>query len=932
MDVRWLPAIESSAVESRNAPNAQGIGMAIGMRWLRAATLAAVSAALAACGSGDSCDDTISLASTQSCGNQGASAISLDFPIFYVKRPVPDPMAQASNVLEVREFEPDADLYMRSSASPSATETNLTGQLTNHLGDVRDVDVSYDGQKVIFAMRFPFDPDADEEDLPTWNIWEYNVGTATLRRVIVDDVVAEAGNDRFPHYLPDGRIVFSSTRQRTSQAILLDEGKSQYQAQDENNNEPASLLHVMDATGNNIRQLSFNQSHDLDSAVLPNGQIVFSRWDGSSGPDAVSLYRVNPDGSGLQLLYGRQATTHASGNNAAGTNNTVIQFLSPRPLENGRLMALVRPFTGTDEGGDLISIDTANFVENSQTTLPSAGMGGTAQQRVTPTAISTAPGASLGGRYRSAFPLADGSNRLLVSWSQCRLIENGNVVPCTSQRLAITPPLTLAPPLYGIYVYDVSQGTQVPIVAPIQGSIFTEVVAAAPRNVPPVVLDRIAGVDFAAALESQSVGIIDIKSVYDFDGVDRAPGGINAVRNPATATPTPDNRARFLRVEKAVSLPNDDVRDIRNTSFGPTGRYMREILGYTPIEPDGSVRVKVPANVALTLSIVDANARRIGTYPLHRNWLQVKPGEVMVCNGCHTPSPATTPPTPMRSHGRPNLFVQANVGAPANGLFPNTDPALWGSPGDTMAQVRAFRMCPLNNGSSACGPNVNVIYNDLWTDPVAAGRAKDPSFDYCYAAGPTDVGSNTTDNTIRHVCASRLDTAPPTQPGCLGNWNSNCRIVINYIAHLQPIWDRPRPAGAQDYQCISCHSPQNAAGMPRVPAGQLDLTSTPDNNQPDHFTSYRKLLFAHNAQELNANMTALQDICVATDPMTGVCIQFQVIGGSMAALNARGSRFFTAVNNATHTGFMTQAEQRLISEWLDIGAQYYNDPFAAPVN
>ena len=31
-----------------------------------------------------------------------------------------------------------------------------------------------------------------------------------------------------------------------------------------------------------------------------------------------------------------------------------------------------------------------------------------------------------------------------------------------------------------------------------------------------------------------------------------------------------------------------------------------------------------------------------------------------------------------------------------------------------------------------------------------------------------------------------------------------------------------------------------------------------------------------------------------------------------------------------HTDFLTKAELRLISEWLDIGAQYYNDPFVAP--
>jgi hypothetical protein len=48
---------------------------------------------------------------------------------------------------------------------------------------------------------------------------------------------------------------------------------------------------------------------------------------------------------------------------------------------------------------------------------------------------------------------------------------------------------------------------------------------------------------------------------------------------------------------------------------------------------------------------------------------------------------------------------------------------------------------------------------------------------------------------------------------------------------------------------------------------------------------------------------------------------------SMAAGNARGSRFLTIMNNATHAGMLSPAELRLLSEWLDIGAQYYNDPF-----
>ncbi len=53
-------------------------------------------------------------------------------------------------------------------------------------------------------------------------------------------------NDVSPHFLPDGRIVFTSTRQRQSQAILLDEGKPQFTAQDEARKEPGFVLHVIE--------------------------------------------------------------------------------------------------------------------------------------------------------------------------------------------------------------------------------------------------------------------------------------------------------------------------------------------------------------------------------------------------------------------------------------------------------------------------------------------------------------------------------------------------------------------------------------------------------------------------------------------------------------------------------------------------------------
>jgi hypothetical protein len=56
--------------------------------------------------------------------------------------------------------------------------------------------------------------------------------------------------------------------------------------------------------------------------------------------------------------------------------------------------------------------------------------------------------------------------------------------------------------------------------------------------------------------------------------------------------------------------------------------------------------------------------------------------------------------------------------------------------------------------------------------------------------------------------------------------------------------------------------------------------------------------------------------------------------GSASGSEARFLRLFDGTYHdpvLDHTGYLTPAELRLISEWLDIGGQFYNDPFVAPV-
>jgi hypothetical protein len=57
-------------------------------------------------------------------------------------------------------------------------------------------------------------------------------------------------------------------------------------------------------------------------------------------------------------------------------------------------------------------------------------------------------------------------------------------------------------------------------------------------------------------------------------------------------------------------------------------------------------------------------------------------------------------------------------------------------------------------------------------------------------------------------------------------------------------------------------------------------------------------------------------------------------GSANGALSSAFLGRFAPGSGSTHVGYLTPAELRLISEWLDIGAQFFNNPFdlAAPLN
>ena len=446
-------------------------------------------------------------------------------------------------------------------------------------------------------------------------------GNTTRRRRCCGVIIRRTSSPRKattlrPHYLPDGRIVFSSTRQRQSKAILLDEGKPQFAAQDERpqRTRVRAARHERGRRGH-PPDLVQPEPRPRSRRCWTTAGSCSRRWDNAAGHNEISLYTMRP---------GRHATRScctARSSHDTGTDDSDVQFLDPRPSWPTAGCSRARSRSQRRISAAICSRSTPrNYVENTQPTLaqprrpdgPGAGSGHD-QRRAH---RSTGPRRAAATARR--FPLHDGTGRLLVSWTQCRVLGR-HAASCRA------PPSCLAPAdgragAAALRHLDLRPGAAHATAgrrARWKASMFTDVVALQPRALPPVLLDR----DRRRRLRSPSSrpkasGILDIRSVYDIDGTDTAPGGIAVLRDPG-ADDAAQRPARFLRVEKA----------------GRHARRRRARLRQQRVRRDVGVRHARDPRLragrarrlgahqgagqrAFAITVLDANGRRIG--PRHR--------------------------------------------------------------------------------------------------------------------------------------------------------------------------------------------------------------------------------------------------------------------------------------------------------------------------
>ena len=192
-------------------------------------------------------------------------------------------------------------------------------------GGVRDPQVHYDGKKILVSYR--------KGGTETYLLYEINSDGSGLRQL-----TSGPDDDIEPTYLPDDSIIFSSARCRRFVNCWFSR---------------VTTLYRCDADGQNIRMLSSNNDHDNTPWVLPDGRVLYMRWEyvDRSQVHFHHLWTMNPDGTGQMIYFGNEigGIVMLDAKPIPGTDKVVSSF-SPghgRPEHVGPV-AVVDPKKGPD--------------------------------------------------------------------------------------------------------------------------------------------------------------------------------------------------------------------------------------------------------------------------------------------------------------------------------------------------------------------------------------------------------------------------------------------------------------------------------------------------------------------------------------------------------------------------------------------------------
>ena len=169
-------------------------------------------------------------------------------------------------------------------------------------GSIRDPHVDYDGKRILFSYR----PNGTHH----YNLYTINADGSALHQITHgpwDDIEAI--------FLPDGDILFVSTRCKRYVSCWYTQVATMYRCKPD---------------GTDITSVSTNIEHDNTPAVMPDGRILYTRWEyvDRSQVEYHHLWTMNPDGTGVNVYFGNMHswTVMIDAQPIPGTQDVIASF------------------------------------------------------------------------------------------------------------------------------------------------------------------------------------------------------------------------------------------------------------------------------------------------------------------------------------------------------------------------------------------------------------------------------------------------------------------------------------------------------------------------------------------------------------------------------------------------------------------------------
>ena len=466
----------------------------------------------------------------------------------------------------------------------------LAGKLP--VGSVLHPDLSFDGKRVIFAFCDHTAPQPAGVKIPThptvarggytyektghrrFFIYEAGLDGKTVRQLTgtASDPMRRAGDrqtvlieDFDPCYLPGGGFAFVSTRCQSF-------GRCHW-----GRYTPAYLLYRANADGTGIRRISFGEANEWDPSVLPDGRLIYARWDYINRHNTwfQSLWVTRPDGSGTAHYYGNYTRNPCMTSEAAavpGSHKVVCTATAHHFISAGSTI-LIDPRKGVD-GPDPI-------------------------QRITPEVkFPETEGWGLAGCYTT--PAALSEEMYLVAYSP----QTVNWERTKGQYGGTWP----SDNAFGIYLIDTFGGREL-IYRDQTVSCFAPI-PIRPRPTPAVLPSAIEGAG------DGKTGVFFVQDVHC------------SARHLAAGT------IKGLRINRMFHQPTAHKPIISRSG----DEILKGVVGTVPVGPGGSVAFRAPAGVPLQIQALDADGLAVMTM---RSSVYLIPGEEIGCVGCHEPRSAS---------------------------------------------------------------------------------------------------------------------------------------------------------------------------------------------------------------------------------------------------------------------------------------------------